>query len=1501
MADNEGDPFDRDFAPARDVPDESSITAHRPQQSGNGSPARASQASGSQYDAGLSSTPRPSSALMNFGSNARNNPRSTAGEQPSPRLDHIPLTSASTLNSPAQMQTFLPVDQPNASIDASPRSRDFNQTFLGRGRAPSGAGAAQRSTSARPSILLNPSQAGRSPNLANVSLTAPSSATIAPNHARSASWARSTMSDAGASILSDDISSPARTAQFANAYDQPRSDSRTRSGTTGQIPSGRAKGKAAVAGPPAAPPLSRQASQAPKGRARAKSRSRRRGSDSGSDDEQLEPTPDRSHNVSVGALGMVSNTGELEGDDEVHRRDRGEELVRKRMRERKKERKEAEKREKKRQDEEQKQVQKAANARPRAISRGMSEPGPSSQWRSESMPPGRPKSTFNQQESLSTASQGTMEDDRDNVSPLSATFRGRWRDIQALSAEASSSRDASVASWQGKLTADDADPETRPASSVTFNEAEAAARDRSVTPTRLAHGARSSIGQESASRQAEARPMSRHETTSAAVPAAGSQASSRRPSDAHSYAGTTERSASDKPLQSDDEDMEAEPEPLEDDDIDEDDDEDIDDADVEYTLKDRQDAINIEHPFGLPIWKPALYKKSRSVHRNAETALHEAPSLQAERHLLVGNILWTILFGFVLFLVCAIVGSVLFIVPWGGAKYARVVWELASYLFWPFGRYVEGHDEDQSGETDEGSLDRSATASPSKPQSTDTSVVGTRRDSDGTLQGLPSNAPATAEDSLIRRSGSSVVAARKLAFAEPSDERSPLVRRCATDPELSSHSLLEDDPKGSLPSTSSSHYGTFSPSSGKPRPRQKPTIRVRALGRLTYWVAFWLVIAPVMLVICVLCWGLVFTIPMAKLLWVLLCHLAKEPLSLHFRSPKPFDPEAVTEGDGTLKSYRRKFRPGQPAPIHSHKTYAASKAAGRLDGPGSTILLCTYRAIGLQYYKYTVDGVNIMFINLLPFIIFVILDDFFLEPYVHRHQIGGLIGFVAAQPTIFVLALLSVIPLSYFIGMAVASISAQSSIGMGAVINATFGSIIEVILYGIALTRGKSVLVEGSIVGSLLAGVLLMPGVSMIGGAFRRKEQRFNARSAGVTSTMLIMAIIGALTPTMFYEVYGTFELTCTGCPTDRQDSESWQCKRCSYAHIDPVDDPFYQGTVKLLSYYCSVILLLSYLIGLWFSLRTHASQIWQNAHALPPAVLPARPDHIHDSQRSHATAVSSGAATGADVSTVLSPGNGHADANHYNKKKADPSSIEALLTDPVSSYLPDSLKAPELRESVQELMQRVGERVRQLPPIHEATRLAAAHDAAAEEPAGHDAPNWSRVKSYSVLLACTILYALIAEVLVGVVDVVLEGSGIPEKLLGVTLFALVPNTTEFMNAISFAINGNIALSMEIGSAYAIQVCLLQIPAMVAFTALYSSRRSTMIGHAFTLVFPRWDVIAIMFSVFLLTYVYIEARSNYYRGSVLVLSYLVLMGGFAFGPAGADTEVNPLMLMKNLL
>jgi Ca2+:H+ antiporter len=321
---------------------------------------------------------------------------------------------------------------------------------------------------------------------------------------------------------------------------------------------------------------------------------------------------------------------------------------------------------------------------------------------------------------------------------------------------------------------------------------------------------------------------------------------------------------------------------------------------------------------------------------------------------------------------------------------------------------------------------------------------------------------------------------------------------------------------------------------------------------------------------------------MAKLTYVLTRHLRKHPLSLRFKS-----------SGSTLMPSSSSFN------------------------KRTVILLCTYQAIGLQYYKYTYDGINIIFINLLPVAFFVIFDENVL------HERFPNAWFTSAS-FVFMLGLGSVIPLSYFIGMAVSSISAQSSMGLGAVINATFGSIIEIILYSVALMRGKSSLVEGSLIGSFLAGVLLMPGCSMLSGAVKRKEQKFNAKSAGmyrvgaggwvnviylmpflyffalgVTSTMLIMAIIAALTPTLFYQMYGSvsikflfyllllykgilnvltrictkqFELRCSGCPESPQ-SDVFACSRCYYDQMNPAMDPVYQNSVKPLMWLCACVL----------------------------------------------------------------------------------------------------------------------------------------------------------------------------------------------------------------------------------------------------------------------------------------------------------------------------------------
>lgn len=539
------------------------------------------------------------------------------------------------------------------------------------------------------------------------------------------------------------------------------------------------------------------------------------------------------------------------------------------------------------------------------------------------------------------------------------------------------------------------------------------------------------------------------------------------------------------------------------------DDEGTDDEDDPITVKDRQSLINVQHPFGLPLWKPALYQKSRSVTRHADAALHSIPSAQAERHLLPGNIFWGLAFGWWLATTCVVVSALLYFVPQGGRRYATLVYGLGWYLAWPFGKYVEGElDDGECSSDDEENVPEQQWSEGSDANTvrgvTLQQTFSISSNSAPRVRGVPLSEQPTITPETV--------AAQHAQDRTRFKETTPL--------------RIHRDQFISGPQKAYGATQPMSPSSSGSISMAKEDAAEDCIGKACFWLAIICIIAPLMLIACMICWGLVVTIPMAKLNWALIKHLFEHPTSIRFCSAPsvvvmpPEQPTGeVADGEdapqASIKFKHTRLSPGQLAPSGS---------------PTSTVLLCTYRAVGFQYYKYTVGGVNILFVNLIPVVFFVIFDGMVLLKMVEDLERDGkavpaFLAGIASRNLIFFLCLLSVIPLSYFIGMAVASISAQSSIGMGAVINATFGSIIEIILYAIALTQSKGRLVEGSIVGSLLAGVLLMPGMSMCSGALRRKDLKFNAKSASVTSMMLIMAIIGALTPTLFYQTYGNVGL----------------------------------------------------------------------------------------------------------------------------------------------------------------------------------------------------------------------------------------------------------------------------------------------------------------------------------------------------------------------------------------
>nr|XP_055048591.1 uncharacterized protein cax2 isoform X1 [Misgurnus anguillicaudatus] len=248
------------------------------------------------------------------------------------------------------------------------------------------------------------------------------------------------------------------------------------------------------------------------------------------------------------------------------------------------------------------------------------------------------------------------------------------------------------------------------------------------------------------------------------------------------------------------------------------------------------------------------------------------------------------------------------------------------------------------------------------------------------------------------------------------------------------------------------------------------------------------------------------------------------------------------------------------------------------------VILCCYHAVNLYYYKYTVDGINVFAVNLLPLVI-----------------VSLVIGYVdqtnqfASSEVKFATAVSSIIPLSYYIGMGIASISAQSNFAVGAVVNATFGSITELTFYITALLRGHrqkntclQEIVKAALTGTLLGCILFIPGICMIIGGIKHREQRFNSRSAGVSSSLLFISIGGVFAPTLFSKAYGN--LICEDCTnsTRTNSTGSFTCKSCHY-DLSENNYSLFHSHVEPLVYTVCVLLPVSYIIGLIFTLKTHS------------------------------------------------------------------------------------------------------------------------------------------------------------------------------------------------------------------------------------------------------------------------------------------------------------------------
>ena len=330
--------------------------------------------------------------------------------------------------------------------------------------------------------------------------------------------------------------------------------------------------------------------------------------------------------------------------------------------------------------------------------------------------------------------------------------------------------------------------------------------------------------------------------------------------------------------------------------------------------------------------------------------------------------------------------------------------------------------------------------------------------------------------------------------------------------------------------------------------------------------------------------------------------------------------------------------------------------------------------------------------------------------------------------------------------------------------------------------------------------------------------------------------------------------MNCHACAFegDHPDGPDEDCRRCYFAQVPAVNDDFFRKAVRPYCWIAAVLLFLSYVIGLWFTLRTHAATIW-NAEVEEKKAAQQAPVHNGSITPYPMTASFSAVKPTASArdrdKDIRNAGNAIRDTQLYKRILSQSLKSEGLgMRSPDDSRLPSASNSasqgqpPHLvppksadGETPSSLPDNASQRsfkvaglseeesdnlVRQVAEMAATAAAVAARDAnratlrrtsisktdvpqrtskpsapvpgvfqdgqdagapAEAASGGHDAPNWGRVKSAVILLGATFLYAVIAEILVNTVDVVLESVDIDEKFLGITLFALVPNTTEFL------------------------------------------------------------------------------------------------------------------------
>jgi len=170
-----------------------------------------------------------------------------------------------------------------------------------------------------------------------------------------------------------------------------------------------------------------------------------------------------------------------------------------------------------------------------------------------------------------------------------------------------------------------------------------------------------------------------------------------------------------------------------------------------------------------------------------------------------------------------------------------------------------------------------------------------------------------------------------------------------------------------------------------------------------------------------------------------------------------------------------------------------------------------------------------------------------------------------AHTLLFVLSVLAIVPLAALLSRATEAVASRTGDMIGGLLNATLGNLTELLIALAALRAGQYVLVKASIAGAIVTNTLFMLGVSFLLGGLKHHVQEYNRVSARLQAALLFLATIAILVPSVV---------------------------------ADPEAGAAGKAFTHALSASLAVVLIITYALGLLFSLKTHREIFGAAEHA---------------------------------------------------------------------------------------------------------------------------------------------------------------------------------------------------------------------------------------------------------------------------------------------------------------